>query len=117
MAWVEIMDADGQPSLMNVDNVLGLKASPQGGTLFTTLSGGQFRINTTYNEMKAKLVYTPEEPVALSSITQKGNVEIHEPLPEPMKAPQGKVGSGDDVAKVVEKLTAKKGGTTSAALG
>lgn len=119
MTWIMIKDADGQDSLMNTDNIVGLKAAVGGGTMITTSTGIQNRILTSFVDLKSQLVdfqswVDPSKDSVGPQLLQEDETQ-----PEPMKAPQGKVGSGESKEKVIEKLTLPKvkSGTTSSALG
>jgi hypothetical protein len=116
--WIEIQDTDGNPALLNFDTVKSIKAFNPTKTTVTFDQGNMsVQVNNTYESLSGQLRndqvpydYSIND-VGLLSETPKDE------LPEPMKEPKGKVGSGVDVDAVKAKLTApKKGGTTSSAL-
>lgn len=120
--WIEITDTDGSIALMQFSAglVRALKPYGEDKTTVTFDNGNTVQINNSYRDLKSQLlgqngnVYNSPALLTenLHSMASMSTVDV----PEPMKAPQGKVGSGERPEAIIGKLTLKKSGTTSSAL-
>ncbi len=111
--WIIITDTDGSEALTNFDTIKGIKAFGADKTTITFDNGNTVQINNNYKDLKAQLLGLQKAIVSEPELLQESKEDVD--MPEPMKAPTGKVGSGEKPEAIISKLT-KKGGTTSAAL-